>query len=193
MTSPAKTAYSYAFNVAVAFSLVVLAFNLGNYLQVSFPVEGHSMLPAIRQGDLAIVQPVDISTMRVGDMLVYRDGDIYVIHRVVRVQTVGGDTVLTVKGDNNGYPDPVPVTRALFVGKVVAVIVYFGNFVQPPFNYILAAILVTLLAVDFLQSPGRKQQGDPVSSSAHFSSYHTSVSGTSKAFGSIGSEAIAKL
>jgi len=159
MNESERRAYSVAFNVVVTFAVIILAFNLGNYLQLSFPVMGSSMLPAIHTGDLALVQPVqDASLIHVGDVVVYRAGGINVIHRVVKVQAVGGDTVLTVKGDNNRYADPVPVTSNLLVGKVVTVVQYLGTFVQPPYNYVVAFVLIVLLVVDYMDA-GRAREG----------------------------------
>ena len=144
--------YSYVFDIVVIFAVVVLLANFGNYFNVVYPVEGVSMQPTIVQGDLAVVQPVPISSVHVGDIVVYKDGLIDVIHRVIRISDSGGTIILTVKGDNNPSPDPVSVTSSLLVGKVVAVVLYLGNFVTQPFNYLLAIVLIALLIVDYLDS-----------------------------------------
>ncbi|HVP24191.1 MAG TPA: signal peptidase I [Conexivisphaerales archaeon] len=154
-------AYSYVFDIVVVFAVVVLLCNFGNYFQVVFPVQGISMRPTIVDGDLAIVQPVNVSTLHVGDIVVYRDGLIDVIHRVIRIQGNGTGTVLTVKGDNNPMPDPVPVTQQILVGKVDAVVLYLGTFVTQPFNYLLAFVLICLLVVDYLEAD--RKGGAPVS------------------------------
>jgi signal peptidase I len=153
--------YSYVFDVVVAFAIVILLFNFGNYFSVSFPVTGISMTPAIVSGDLALVQPVNISTVKVGDVIVYRDGGIDVIHRVVSIGDEGGTVVLVVKGDNNPAPDPVHPTSDLLVGKVVFVVKYFGHLVTYPFNYLLAVLLVSLLAVDYMGSAKAKAPSRP--------------------------------
>jgi signal peptidase len=147
---------SYVFNAVVVCAVVVLLANLGNHFSVVFPVEGHSMDPTIVQGDLAIIQPVSIATIRVGDMIVYKDGSIDVIHRVIRIQGSGTNEALTVKGDNNNFPDPVHVTGDLLVGKVDAVVLYLGNFVEQPYNYLLAVILICLLVADYIETERAK-------------------------------------
>jgi signal peptidase I len=152
MPSGHGRAYSIIFDAVVVFALVVLLANFGNYFSVVFPVDGISMRPTIVSGDLAIVEPVNISTIHVGDIVVYKDGFIDVIHRVVHIQGSGASEVLTVKGDNNPIPDAVPVTSDLLVGKVVVVILYIGTFVEQPFNYVLAFVLICMLAVDFFES-----------------------------------------
>jgi signal peptidase I len=155
--------YSYVFDAVVVFAVIVLLANFGNYFSVVFPVEGISMEPGIVQGDLAIVAPVNISTVHIGDIVVYRDGPIDVIHRVVKIVGNGSSTVLTVKGDNNSFPDPASVTSSLLVGRVEALVLYLGTFVTQPYNYILAVLLISLLAVDYMESerPGARSSGSP--------------------------------
>jgi signal peptidase I len=170
MPSGHSKGYSYVFDAVVVFAVVVLLANFGNYFSVVFPVDGISMRPTIVAGDLAIIQPVNISTIHVGDIVVYKDGLIDVIHRVIKIQGSGASTVLTVKGDNNAVPDGVPVTSNLLVGRVVAVVLYLGTFVEQPYNYVLAFVLICLLAVDFLESETRKEeapsaQGTPTNGS----------------------------
>ncbi len=156
--------YSYVFDAVVVFAVIVLLANFGNYFSIVFPVQGISMQPTIVEGDLAIVQPVSISTIHIGDIVVYRDGAIDVIHRVVKIEGAGSNIVLTVKGDNNAYPDPVAVTSGLLVGRVETVVLYLGNFVTQPFNYILAVLLISLLAVDYIES--ERPRAKPVTSSS---------------------------
>jgi signal peptidase I len=157
--------YSYVFDAVVVFAVIVLLANFGNYFSVVFPVQGISMQPTIVEGDLAIVQPVNISTVHIGDIVVYRDGPIDVIHRVVKIEGTGSNIVLTVKGDNNPFPDSAAVTSSVLVGRVEVIVLYLGNFVTQPFNYILAVLLISLLAVDYIESerPGSRP---PASSSA---------------------------
>lgn len=155
--------YSYVFDAVVVFAVIVLLANFGNYFAVVFPVEGISMQPTIVQGDLAIVQPVNISSIHKGDIVVYRDGPIDVIHRVVKIVGTGSDIVLTMKGDNNAFPDPASVTSNLVVGRVEVVVLYLGTFVTQPYNYILAVLLISLLGLDYLESErtGAKPAGSP--------------------------------
>jgi signal peptidase I len=158
----ARRTYHIAYDAAVIFSVIIIAFNLGNYAHLCFPVNGISMEPAIWNGDLAVVEPVGISSVRVGDMVVYHAGGIDIIHRVVAVQNVEGTVALTVKGDNNPRPDGGLVTSFSLVGKVVLIIKYLGfpMDLPSPYNYVLPLILVCLLAADYLM--GREKHAtDP--------------------------------
>ena len=77
---------------------------------------GISMMPAIEAGDIVIVdtQPEKIS---IGDVIVYRYGDLLVGHRVIGIVKEGYIT----KGDNNLYTDYL-VTKDRVVGKIVWVV-----------------------------------------------------------------------
>ncbi|MGA1975407.1 MAG: signal peptidase I [Conexivisphaerales archaeon] len=150
-TRRSKT-YSYIFDAVVVFAMIVLIANFGNYFSVVFPVEGISMRPTIVNGDLAIVEPVNINTIHKGDIVVYRDGPIDVIHRVVNIEGSGSNIILTVKGDNNAYPDPAEVTSDLLVGRVTFIVLYLGTFVTEPYNYLLAIVLVSLLVADYFET-----------------------------------------
>lgn len=165
MPTRRSRAYSSVFDAVVVLAVVVLLANFGNYFSVVFPVQGISMRPTIVDGDLAIVQPVNIYSIHKGDIVVYRDGPIDVIHRVVNIEGTGSNIVLTVKGDNNAYPDPAAVTSSLLVGRVEMVVLYLGTFVTQPFNYILAALLIALLAADYIES-GRPRAKPADSASA---------------------------
>ncbi len=139
----------YVFGLVVVLAAAVLFVNVGNYLSFAFPVSGYSMRPAIVGGDLALVQPVSISTVHVGDVVVYRDGAKYVIHRVVEIDGSADGMYLIVKGDNNSFSDPAHVTATLLVGRVDVVVHYLGDLVTWPYNYVLAIVLICLLLADY--------------------------------------------
>lgn len=73
-------------------------------------VAGGSMEPTVRLGSLAVMQDVDATTIKAGDVIEFEDpaqpGRI-VTHRVTRVSDDG--KLLTTKGDANGVEDVAPV------------------------------------------------------------------------------------
>lgn len=74
-------------------------------------VRSGSMEPTIATGSMILVRKIDASAIRVGDVLaVERSDHTRVTHRVVAVQPRGGAAELTMKGDANEDPDPLPVT-----------------------------------------------------------------------------------
>jgi signal peptidase I len=83
-----------------------------------------SMAPAVPAGSLAVVVPVGIAQVRVGDVIAFRDADnerIRVLHRVVRVsdrREAGGDVYLYTRGDANRSRDRLYVGRERLLGRL---------------------------------------------------------------------------
>ncbi len=80
---------------------------------------GGSMLPTIRGGDIIVVRPVGASDVTIGDVVVFRQADTLVAHRLVRKHGTNGTMVLVTRGDFAPRSDePLPADKVL--GKVVA-------------------------------------------------------------------------
>ena len=79
-----------------------------------------SMLPTLKGGELLQVIPVPIEDVKVGDVIVARweARGLNVMHRVLRINVIRGEVVLTTKGDNNVEADAFKVTRRDFRGRV---------------------------------------------------------------------------
>lgn len=94
---------------------------LGDGIAVRFRARGTSMHPAVRDGDILRVHPIEHTVVHVGDIVLYctpHNG--IVVHRVVGISTHGEETILLVKGDLSGTPDPgVPHRQVL--GRVVSI------------------------------------------------------------------------
>lgn len=79
------------------------------------------MSPAIRDGDLITVGPVAAASFTLGSVIVYRRGQRVLAHRLVGVQTDGGEEFrLVLRGDAMDTCD-APVTLAQVLGKVVTI------------------------------------------------------------------------
>jgi signal peptidase len=93
-------------------------------------VRSGSMEPTIHTGSMVLVKRIDASEIKVGDIVaVERPDHTRVTHRVLALQPKGGTVELTLKGDANEDPDPVPVTvrqaerliwQAPVIGRTVA-------------------------------------------------------------------------
>lgn len=99
------------------------------------------MEPTLELGDLLIIAPLPYGK---GDVVLYRKGTYFVVHRVLSVR---GEYVVT-KGDANLFPDPVPPRRDDVVGKVVIVIPYLGylSLLLQKF-WTIATLLILVLVV----------------------------------------------
>ncbi len=80
---------------------------------VRVPVKGHSMLPALAPGDVALVAPGAPATP--GQVVVYQSGSTLILHRFLTLRPRGK---ALVKGDNAPVWELVPLRDIL--GPVVA-------------------------------------------------------------------------
>lgn len=85
--------------------------------RLAFRVRGTSMVPTLRPGDTVIAEPVEVHSLRRGDLVVWRDGHRYIVHRLVARSPAG---LWYTKGDNLADLDPPVPDEAIF-GRVVAV------------------------------------------------------------------------
>ncbi len=104
-----------------------------------------SMEPELSAGDLVIVG--DSGSVEVGDVVVYQDGNVLVVHRVVEID---GDVMVT-KGDANNVAD-APMSVSAVRGEVLASIPLLGTVVgwlKSP----AGTVLVLAAAVVLLEAP----------------------------------------
>jgi signal peptidase I len=93
---------------------------LGCGYDVRFRATGRSMHPAIREGETITVRPVLPSTIRRGDIILYRWQQGVIAHRVIGIaKAAGGDFRLLTRGDAAGA-QVEPVAPDQVLGKVVA-------------------------------------------------------------------------
>ncbi len=110
-----------------------------------------SMEKALSVNDLVIVRETD--SYEIGDIVVYQNGRILVVHRIIAKD---GETVIT-QGDANNVPDePVEISR--LKGKVVAHVPAVGllvNALKTP-----AGILIVLIAAVALTEISFRKEKD---------------------------------
>ncbi|MCS7128026.1 MAG: signal peptidase I [Sulfolobales archaeon] len=91
--------------ITVAFLRPMLTFITGSEAPLA-AIDGKSMLPTLREGDLVFSYKPKPSEINVGDVVIYRRGSTLIIHRVIAVLNEGNSTCYLVKGDNNPTVDP---------------------------------------------------------------------------------------
>src|SRR6266567_4017380 len=84
-------------------------------LSFRFQARGRSMLPTIRDEEILHVQPVDMTTIKRADIVLFKDGAGFKAHRVVRRQ--GG--VFLTRGDAGLQPDNA-IRGSQIMGKIIA-------------------------------------------------------------------------
>jgi signal peptidase len=106
----------------------------------SYTVMSGSMSPALRPGDLVIVngeEPVNL-----GDMVTVESGEFTYTHRVV--EKLEGDR-FRLKGDANEDPDPDIVEASQIVGKVVLVFPF--SYLYTPYGFAAALLVPAALII----------------------------------------------
>jgi signal peptidase I len=84
-----------------------------------FQIVGSSMFPLLQEGDQVLVRHCSTEVQR-GDIIVFRQGDATIAHRVVHIRKSVAGVLFIAKGDNVPQSDP-PVNVSAIVGRVVAV------------------------------------------------------------------------
>jgi len=88
-----------------------------------------SMTPTIPVGSAVIIRPVDPQTLNVGDVATYQvkpGEDVYITHRIVRIQQSDTGLSFIFKGDANRGRDLDPVSSKQIRGEVWFHVPYLG-------------------------------------------------------------------
>lgn len=89
-------------------------------------IVSNSMVPYMERGDIAIIQKKESSKIKINDIIEYRLGDTYIIHRVVNIKNINNEHVFITKGDNNSSPDSKSVKSEQINGIVIGYIPKIG-------------------------------------------------------------------
>lgn len=92
----------------------VLEFNLRCTGSLWINVEGISMRPILKSGNRVEIHKKE--KYEIGDVVVFRDGDNMIVHRIIKYTA---DHIIT-KGDNVCYSD-LPVSPSDILGKVISI------------------------------------------------------------------------
>jgi signal peptidase I len=83
-----------------------------------FKMNGNSMYPVLKDGDVGMVQQCDPEKLRIGDIVVFKSRDKYVAHRLIKIQKKGSLNFFTARGDKNLFNDPSFTAEAL-AGQII--------------------------------------------------------------------------
>ena len=88
---------------------------------VRFQAAGHSMYPAIKDGEMIKVEPVEPSHIKKGDIVLYRMKKGVIAHRVVHIKRRNNDPPFFVlRGDTLETCDGIVEPRQV-IGRVISV------------------------------------------------------------------------
>jgi len=115
-----KNLRNFVFYIVI---LIVLIYGIPRVmtwaLKTPYPmgaVSSSSMWPTLEKGDLAFIRGIEKEEIKAGDIVVYRLGGEFIIHRVVRLR----DETLVTRGDANPRSDQ-PIGYDKVIGRVVMI------------------------------------------------------------------------
>lgn len=124
---------------------------LGNFFGYTLSyVPTESMEPTIEAGDTVLIKKGNIDQVKLNDIIVYYNGERYVIHRVVEITEEG----IRTKGDNNTTNpviDSTIITSENYYGKYIKTVNYLNlqslvknkNYIFPMCIGVFLIILIT--------------------------------------------------
>jgi signal peptidase len=147
--------------------MLLVAFS-GMLMPISV-VRSESMLPTIAKGDLIALKAPILTSLDVGDVIVFQAPPGYpspMIHRIVDEWVRNDVTYFRTKGDNNPVPDsfsiPASSVIAEYTGMRVPYVGYLVLFIQTPLGTISFVVLVILwVAYEYLVKD-EKEDLDPL-------------------------------
>lgn len=108
--------------VMVAFAMLISCqFRFGAII-----VATESMTGEINRGDAVVYERYDDQILSEGQVIIFKDGDTRIVHRVIKIERINGQNRYYTKGDMNEDPDPGYITDADVVGTAELKVPYVG-------------------------------------------------------------------
>lgn len=106
--------------ITITILVICVALHLAFTYKV-YEIQGESMEPGYRAGDMVIISICSIEQVEVGDVVVYTDyNKNTVIHRVIGTTIdIRGNKYLYTMGDNNESMDTMAVSNSMIIGKCI--------------------------------------------------------------------------
>lgn len=127
-----------------------------------FIVLSGSMEGKIHRGDLIITKTIDPKTLKVNDIIAFRDAENTVTtHRIIDVVESNGKTQFITKGDNNSTQDRKLVNLEDVEGIYITSIPGFGNIMNSlsdPMTILSLSLMITVIFVIGFMISVRKEK-----------------------------------
>lgn len=114
-----------------------------------FIVMSGSMETTINIGDLVIVKKVNSSSIHIGDIIAFKNGNIVISHRVKEVINDSGTYKFKTKGDNNNVADDFIVNSDAIEGIFVNKIPGLGSillFLGKPIGLLMVILVIIIVS-----------------------------------------------
>lgn len=107
------------------FTVIMVGFSTGLFGINPSLIGSGSMTPKFMVGDIVAARELPIETIKVGDVIAFKQDGVTIVHRVIEIQSDAGHITFITKGDANASPDS-PVLSENYKGKVVFTIPKIG-------------------------------------------------------------------
>ncbi|MCX8168791.1 MAG: signal peptidase I [Candidatus Methanomethylicia archaeon] len=146
--------YSLMIVIAIVLSRGI-HFIVGLVLNTPTPflvVASGSMEPTLNIGDIIVIRGVRTEDLKVGDIIVFNPPKPYYngipwVHRIISIQSIGGEKYFRTKGDANLYPDPFTLTKENIIGIVIWKIPYLGLISLRLWQWVIPITLIISLII----------------------------------------------
>ena len=129
-----------------------------------FIVLSGSMETEIYKGDLIISKEVDPETLKVNDIIAFRDAeDTVTTHRIIEIVDRDGEKLFITKGDNNNSQDQNLVelkdVEGLYVLRIPGIGTFMNSLAEPT-TVIIAVLAITLAFIVGFSISSKKQRDE---------------------------------
>ena len=85
--------------------------------KVTLKLNGYSMYPFIKPGDVGTISECSISSLKIGEIIVFKHHNNWIAHRLLKKRLIDGNHLLIAKGDTSKKNDK-PISEAMFIGRL---------------------------------------------------------------------------
>ena len=122
-----KEATTSFFTMSISIFLItsiILVSGISKYHMIA--IASNSMNPIYYRGDAVIYEKVEVSTIEVGDIIVFERNSRIITHRVIKIKEDSNILYFYTKGDANNATDAEPVKQEKVRGVVKNIVKYIG-------------------------------------------------------------------
>ena len=99
-------------------AIILTVLTAGIFRHQLIAIASNSMFPTFARGDAVLIEKLDASEIKIGDILVFRKDSRIVTHRAISMELREGEYYFTTQGDANDDPDAVEVNGREVIGRV---------------------------------------------------------------------------
>ena len=131
-----------------------------------FIVMSGSMMSKIEIGDLVFVKEVDANSLKINDIIAFRESDdIVTTHRIINIINENGTKAFETKGDSNNVKDAHNVYAKDIEGIYVFKIEKLGKFIlflQEPLGFSIMMLSILIIGAIMFMMENRKANKEKI-------------------------------